>query len=63
MNILKVADNQNPQSVSSELRNKRFKYLLETLNINSLNSILDVGGTEAIWHNTGLEENVTLLNN
>ena len=37
-------------------------YFFETLGVKQAKSILDVGGTEAIWTGTGLEKIVTLLN-
>lgn len=56
------ADNTNLKSKSAKLRNIRFELFRNLLKIDNKSKILDVGGTEAIWINTGLEENVTLLN-
>lgn len=63
MNIFtSYADNKNPNSKSAELRKKRFSLFIQMLGIDKHTRILDVGGTEAVWLNSGLEENVTLLN-
>lgn len=58
----KFADNSNSKSVSSGLRAKRFNWFLEIIKPNKISKILDVGGTEAIWLDTGLEKQVTLFN-
>ena len=58
----KVANNQNPASISSRFRERRFSTFLKQFNINSNTTILDVGGTAQTWEGTGLEENVVLLN-
>ena len=63
MNLFqKYADNKNPNSKSAILRQKRFNYFLESLNVKQAKRILDVGGTEAIWMGTGLGKIVTLFN-
>jgi len=56
------ANNQNKSSVSAKLREKRFALFVETLSVKSSDRILDVGGAEYMWINTGFEERVTLLN-
>lgn len=60
--IDKIANNQNPVSVSSRLREKRLSKFLIYFNIDSKTTILDVGGTPHTWIGTGFEENVVLLN-
>ncbi|WP_234568089.1 hypothetical protein [Rhodohalobacter sp. 614A] len=56
-----VANNQNPHSVSSRLREKRLGKFITEFNINCQTFILDVGGTSHTWAGTGLEKNVALL--
>jgi ubiquinone/menaquinone biosynthesis C-methylase UbiE len=56
------ADNTNPNSYSSKLRQKRFNLFINTLQVSKQDKILDVGGSEATWLGTGYEKNVTLLN-
>lgn len=60
--IHKITDHRRSDSVSSKLRNQRFAYFLEKLNVTPDSRILDVGGTGETWAGTGLEKNVTLLN-
>ncbi len=57
-----IADNTNPNSLSSRFRRRRFELFKKLLSVQNGETILDVGGTEATWLNTGMEENVTLLN-
>lgn len=49
-------------SVSQTIRANRFKLFLDTLQPGPGTTILDVGGTSAMWLGTGFEKNVTLLN-
>ena len=56
------ADNQNKSSVSAKFREKRFALFVKTLSVKSSDRILDVGGAESTWINSGLEDGVTLLN-
>jgi hypothetical protein len=58
----KIADNTRSDSWSRKLRNRRFGMFLNALQVNSKDRILDVGGAESTWLNTGMEERVTLLN-
>ena len=44
------------------MRRRRFQWFLATLAVKPGATILDVGGTEATWRGSGLESNVTLLN-
>lgn len=63
MNLFNLIGNNNdPQSISSKLRKKRFEKFISLLNVSPKDRILDVGGYERIWEGSGLEENVTLLN-
>jgi hypothetical protein len=57
-----LADNSDPRSLSSRLRRRRFQWFLATLAVKPGTTILDVGGTEATWRGSGLEDHVTLLN-
>lgn len=58
----RVADNENPASLSARYRRARFKLFLRVMQVSAESLILDVGGTEATWKGTGFERNVTLLN-
>lgn len=60
--IARIADNSRSDSWSRKLRNRRFETFLRTLQVGSKDQILDVGGAESTWLNTGMEERVTLLN-
>jgi len=56
------ADNKNPKSKSTKFRKRRFDLFIALLGITKGTKILDVGGTEDIWLNTGFENNVTIIN-
>ena len=65
--VAALADNRNPQSLASRLRQKRFSVFLRL--VSSLSRpirILDVGGTQEFWEVMGFGEEqgvtVTLLN-
>jgi hypothetical protein len=65
--VAALADNRNPQSLASRLRQKRFSVFLRL--VSSLSHpirILDVGGTQQFWEGMGFGEQegvtVTLLN-
>lgn len=58
----KVVNNKNQDSISYKLRKKRFNFFLKIMHIDRCSKILDVGGDEDIWIDTGLENRVTLLN-
>ncbi len=66
MIIKKIADNNNPASLSHKLRTKRFEFFLSLINhLPRPLSILDIGGTTAFWeamdfNNEGVS--ITLLN-
>lgn len=66
MLIKKIADNNNPASLSHKLRTKRFQFFLSLINhLPRPLSILDIGGTTAFWeamnfNNEGVT--ITLLN-
>lgn len=54
--------NNRIQSISINLRKKRFNLFLKLLDVTQNKTILDVGGSNQMWLGTGLERNVTLLN-
>ena len=56
------ANNQNKSSISAKLRAKRFALFVDTLLVKPSDKILDVGGAESTWINSGLEDGVTLIN-
>lgn len=56
------ANNQNKSSISTKLRENRFALFVETLSVKPSDKILDVGGAEYMWINSGFENSVTLLN-
>jgi hypothetical protein len=58
----RLADNQNPASLSAHLRARRFSQFLKTLRVTTSDRILDVGGTPDTWRGSGLEGQITLLN-
>lgn len=60
--VTTILANQRGTSLSETLRVYRFNLFLKTLKPCRNCTILDVGGTSAIWTGTGFESNVTLLN-
>jgi ubiquinone/menaquinone biosynthesis C-methylase UbiE len=58
----KLANNNNSESLSYKFRKQRFEIFLNVLRVKTSDKILDIGGTEAIWIDSGLEKQVTLLN-
>lgn len=65
--LRKIADNQDPSSLASKLRRKRFAFFQRLLKeLPRPIRILDVGGTEVYWMGMGFDEwddcEVTLLN-
>lgn len=61
-----IADNQNPDSLASSFRNKRIELLKSWISpLPKPVRILDLGGTELFWKNSGLKAEdveITLLN-
>ena len=50
------------EKISPPLRKRRFEQFMDRLNIQLDDRILDVGGLPSIWHESGLEQQVTILN-
>lgn len=44
-----IADNKNPNSLSSYFRRKRHQLFLNLIKNNGIKTILDIGGTESYW--------------
>lgn len=58
----RLADNEDPDSLSARMRARRFRSFLDALRVTGVDRILDVGGTEETWQGSGLESQITLLN-
>jgi hypothetical protein len=60
--IKKIADNKNPNSLSSYFRRKRQKLFLNIIKNIGIKTILDIGGTQSYWeHYTDLLDNQKIL--
>ena len=55
-------DPNNKTSFVRRLRSKRFDNFLKTITPAPHEQILDVGGSPSTWEDTGLEQQVTILN-
>jgi hypothetical protein len=47
--IKKIADNKDPNSLSSYFRRKRHQLFLNIIKNNGIKTILDIGGTQSYW--------------
>lgn len=63
--IKKIADNKNPNSLSSYFRRKRHQLFLNIIKNNGIKTILDIGGTQSYWkqYNDLLDNQKILLLN
>lgn len=58
----RIANNRNKESLSAKLRAKRFEKFVNEMSIKETDRILDVGGNENTWKDSGLTNEITLLN-